>query len=169
MPLIERTPGSLPPGHRCRVDDLAYNSVSDWFNDQHGHVPIRAAAGLDRFTKATGSTFAEAFTALSGKGGPIILIEEEDGLVSAEARTPMHSRGDDPVRHDPPLQGPRTAGDYPRGAQHERRQDARSVALRRRFDGQTTPGRDWLGRGARPASLVPSASSHRTASVMLYD
>jgi hypothetical protein len=77
MPSIERTPGSLPPGHRCRVDDLAYTSVSDWFIDHHGRVPIQAAAGLDRCIKATGSTFAEAFTALTGKGGPIILIEEE--------------------------------------------------------------------------------------------
>jgi hypothetical protein len=29
--------------------------------------------------KRTGATFAEAFTALSGKGGPIILIEEVPG------------------------------------------------------------------------------------------
>jgi hypothetical protein len=77
MPSIERTPGSLPPGHRCRVDDLTYESVSDWFNDHQGRVPIQAAAGLDRYIRATGSTFAEAFTALSGKGGQIILIEEE--------------------------------------------------------------------------------------------
>jgi hypothetical protein len=77
MPSIERTPGSLPPGHRCRVDDLAYETVSDWFNDHHGRVPIQAAAGLDRYIKATGSTFAEAFTALSSKGGPIILIEPQ--------------------------------------------------------------------------------------------
>jgi hypothetical protein len=79
MPSIERTPGSLPPGHRCRVDDLAYETVSDWFNDHHGRVPIQAAAGLDRYIKATEATFAEAFTALSGKGGPIILIEQEQG------------------------------------------------------------------------------------------
>ena len=72
MPTIERTPGSLPPGHRCRVDDLAYASVSDWFNDHHGRVPIQAAGGLDQYIKATGSTFA----ALSRKGGPIILMEE---------------------------------------------------------------------------------------------
>jgi hypothetical protein len=32
---------------------------------------------LDRYIKATGSTSAEAFAALSGKGGPIILIEAE--------------------------------------------------------------------------------------------
>ena len=77
MPSIERIPGSLPPGHRCRVDDLAYESVSDWFNDHRGRVPIQAAAGLDRYIKATGATFAEAFAALSGNGGPIILIEAE--------------------------------------------------------------------------------------------
>lgn len=70
------TPGTLPPGHRCRVHDLAYASVSDWFRDHRGHVPIQAAAILDRYIKATGSRFAEAFTALSGKGGPIILIEK---------------------------------------------------------------------------------------------
>jgi hypothetical protein len=75
MPSIERTWGSLPPGHRCRADDLAYTSVSDWFNDHHGRVPIQAAVALDRYVRATGSTFAEAFTALSSKRGPIILIE----------------------------------------------------------------------------------------------
>ena len=77
MPSIERTPGSLPPGHRCRTDDLAYTSVSDWFNDHHGRVPIQAAAGLDRYMKRTGATFAEAFMALTGERGPIILIEDE--------------------------------------------------------------------------------------------
>ena len=79
MPSIERTTGSLPPGHRCRVDDLAYRSVSDWFNDHHGRVPIQAAAGLDRYITATGATFAEAFTALTGEHGPIILVEEDPG------------------------------------------------------------------------------------------
>jgi hypothetical protein len=39
--------------------------------------PPRAAAGLDRHMKQTGSTFAEAFTALSGNGGPMTLLEEE--------------------------------------------------------------------------------------------
>jgi hypothetical protein len=72
-------PGTLPPGHRCRVDDLAYASLSDWFGDHRGHVPIQAAGGLDRYMRATGSTFAEAFAALSGKDGPIILIDEEQG------------------------------------------------------------------------------------------
>ena len=76
MPANERRWGSLPDGHRCRVDDLAYTTVSDWFNDHHGRVPIQAAAGLDRHMKRTGCTFAEAFAALSGKGGPMILIEE---------------------------------------------------------------------------------------------
>jgi hypothetical protein len=63
--------------YRCRVDDLAYTTVSDWYNDHHGRVPIQAAAGLDRYMKAKGCTLAEAFAALSGTGGPIILIEKE--------------------------------------------------------------------------------------------
>jgi len=45
MPLIERAWSSLPPGHRCRVDDLAYTPVSNWFNDHHGRVPSQAAPG----------------------------------------------------------------------------------------------------------------------------
>ena len=77
MPSIERAWGSLPPGHRCRVDDLAYTSVSDWYNDHHGRVPIQAAAGLDRYMRATDATFAEAFVALSRKGGPLMVLEEE--------------------------------------------------------------------------------------------
>jgi hypothetical protein len=77
MASVERTPGSLPPGHRCRLDDLAYSSVSDWYRDHHARVPIQAAAGLDRYIKARGCTFAEAYAALSGEGGPIIPLEEE--------------------------------------------------------------------------------------------
>ena len=67
----------MPPGHLCRVDDLAYDSVSDWFDDHHGRVPIQAAAALDRYVRTPGCTFAEAFTALTGQRGPIILIERE--------------------------------------------------------------------------------------------
>jgi hypothetical protein len=76
MPSNQPTWGSLPPGHRCRVDDLAYESVSAWFHDHHGRVPIQAAAALDQYVKRTGSTFAEAFKVLTN-GGPIILIEKE--------------------------------------------------------------------------------------------
>ena len=68
-------PATLPPGHRCRVDDLAHTSVGDWWDDHHGRVPIQAAAGLDRYIERYGCTFAEAFAALSGPGGPMILIE----------------------------------------------------------------------------------------------
>ena len=70
-------PATLPPGHRCRVDDLAYASVGDWYDEHHGRVPIQAAAGLDRYIRLHGCTFAEAFKALSGPGGPMILIERE--------------------------------------------------------------------------------------------
>lgn len=70
------TAGSLPPGDICRVDDLSYTSVGDWYADHRGRVPIRAAAALDRYIKAHGCSFGEAFATLSGPGGPIILIEE---------------------------------------------------------------------------------------------
>jgi hypothetical protein len=53
----------MPPGHPCRVDDLAYESVTDWFHDHYGRVPIQAAVGLDQHKKRTGSIFAEAFKA----------------------------------------------------------------------------------------------------------
>jgi hypothetical protein len=65
----------LPPGHRCRTDDLAYETVGAWFDDHQGRVPIQAAAGLDRYIRTHGCTFAEAFAALTGRRGPIILIE----------------------------------------------------------------------------------------------
>jgi hypothetical protein len=68
-------PATLPQGHRCRVDDLAYTSVGDWYADHRGRVPIQAAAGLDHYIKQHGSAFAEAFAALSGPGGPLILLE----------------------------------------------------------------------------------------------
>jgi hypothetical protein len=53
----------MPPGHPCRVDDLAYESVTDWFHDHYGRVPIQVAVGLDQHKKRTGSIFAEAFKA----------------------------------------------------------------------------------------------------------
>jgi hypothetical protein len=68
-------PATLPPGHRCRTDDLAYVSVGDWWRDHVGHVPIQAAAALSRYQSARGCSFAEAFAALTGRDGPIILIE----------------------------------------------------------------------------------------------
>ena len=67
---------NLPPGHRCRVDDLRYESVGAWFEDHRGRVPIQAAAALDRYSRDHGCSFAEAFTALTN-GGPIILIERD--------------------------------------------------------------------------------------------
>jgi hypothetical protein len=64
------------PGLRPGTPRLATISIPVATN--RGRVPIQAAAGLDRYIRATGSTVAEAFTALCGKGGPIIFIEEED-------------------------------------------------------------------------------------------
>jgi len=69
-------PAHLPAGHRCRVDDLTYTNVHDWYRDHAGHVPVQAAAGLDRYMRARGCTFAEAFTVLTGPRGPIILLDE---------------------------------------------------------------------------------------------
>jgi hypothetical protein len=65
----------LPPGHRSRTDDLAYENVSAWFDDHQRRVPIQCAGALDRFMRTHGCTFAEAFTAVTRRGGPIILIE----------------------------------------------------------------------------------------------
>ncbi len=69
-------PAHLPPGHRCRVDDLAYTKLSDWYVDHHGYVPIQAAHALSRYMRGHGCTFAEAFVALTN-GWPIILIEPD--------------------------------------------------------------------------------------------
>ena len=67
-------PGVLPPGHNCRVDDLAYPDVHAWYRDHRGHVPVQAAGALDARIRATGCTFAEAFEALLSPRGPIVLI-----------------------------------------------------------------------------------------------
>ena len=76
--------GNLPPDHRCRVDDIRYDSVGAWFEDHHGRVPIQAAAGLDRYIRDHGCTFAEAFAVMTN-GGPIILIEPASTSESAPA------------------------------------------------------------------------------------
>jgi hypothetical protein len=62
-------PANLPAGHHCRVDDLTYTNVHDWYRDHVGHVPVQAAAGLDRYMRAHGCTFAEAFITLTGPRG----------------------------------------------------------------------------------------------------
>ena len=78
----------LPPGHRCRTDDLAYTSISEWFADHAGHVPIQAAAALDRFVRQHHCSFAVAFVALTNHG-PIILIEPtSDGPAQEPAPKP---------------------------------------------------------------------------------
>ena len=71
-------PPYLPPDHQCRVDDLRYASVSAWYIDHRGRVPIQAAIGLSRYVKENGCTFAEAFSALIGRGA-LILIKGEPG------------------------------------------------------------------------------------------
>ena len=71
-------PATLPVGHRCRSDDLAYTEVGTWYRDHVGRVPVQAAAALAGYMRAHHATFAEAFTALTGPRGPIILIERPD-------------------------------------------------------------------------------------------
>jgi hypothetical protein len=66
--------GPLPADHDCRRDDPSYTSVHDWWRDHQGRVPIQAAAGLDRYVREHGVSFGEAFRALTGPRGPIILI-----------------------------------------------------------------------------------------------
>ncbi len=68
----------LPTGHRCRVDDLAYADVGSWYRAHAGHVPVQAAWGLAQYMARHGCSFAEAFTALTGPRGPLILIEPPD-------------------------------------------------------------------------------------------
>ena len=68
----------LPAGHRCRIDDPAYESVGSWYRAHTGHVPVQAAWGLQRYMQAHGCTFAEAFAALTGPRGPIVLLERPD-------------------------------------------------------------------------------------------
>ena len=72
----------LPAGHHCRTDDLAYTSVSDWFADHAGHVPLQVPAALAEYVRRHGCSFAEAFTALTS-GGPIILIGPPDAPPAA--------------------------------------------------------------------------------------
>jgi hypothetical protein len=70
---------SLPPGHRCRVDDLAYDSVSDWYRDHIGHVPVQAAAALGRLTHGDGTSFPDAYRLLLKRGAIILSDPAADG------------------------------------------------------------------------------------------
>jgi hypothetical protein len=69
-----RPVGSLE--HNCRVDDPKYKSVSEWYANHQGRVPVVMAWRLSRYVKEHGCTFGDAYTALLDRGA-IILIEEE--------------------------------------------------------------------------------------------
>jgi hypothetical protein len=84
MPSIERTPGSSPPGHHCRVDDLANTSVPDLSAKYRGRVPIQVAAGLDRYMKATGCTFGRGPHDSDRQGRPDHPVREGMRRVSPE-------------------------------------------------------------------------------------
>jgi len=71
---LERWPAVLPEGHDCRIDDLAYETVQDWWDAHRGRVPIQAAAWLSRYMRTHNCTFAVAVAAATGTGGPLILV-----------------------------------------------------------------------------------------------
>lgn len=62
--------------HDCRVDDLRYESLDAWWRDHQGRVPIQAAEALDRDVRRHRGSFGEAFAALTGHRGPIVLIND---------------------------------------------------------------------------------------------
>lgn len=65
----------LPEGHICRTDDLAYQSVGEWFRAHRGRVPVQAAGWLSGYMKRHNCTFADAFAAGTSPSGPIIMID----------------------------------------------------------------------------------------------
>jgi hypothetical protein len=69
---------TLPADHRCRTDDLTYSTVTDWYDDHAGRVPLEVPRALAANMKARGCSFAEAFAMLTGPSGPVILIEDEE-------------------------------------------------------------------------------------------
>lgn len=76
-PLVEPTPSPRSPDHPCRIDDLAYPNVNDWYLDHQGLFPITMAHALSLYESRHGCTFAQAFTALLDSGA-IVLIEPEE-------------------------------------------------------------------------------------------
>jgi len=64
-----------------------YASVSEWFQDYHGYVPIQMAAGLDRLIRDTGMSFPDAYRALLG-AGKIIHVDPVDDLEPPPAGPP---------------------------------------------------------------------------------
>lgn len=53
-----------------------YSSVSEWFADYRGFVPIQMAHGLSRYIERNNCSFADAYRALRD-GGAIIEINDE--------------------------------------------------------------------------------------------
>jgi hypothetical protein len=56
-----------------------YTSVTEWFDDYRGYVPIQMAAALGRLTRGNGMTFPDAYRLLL-KGGAIIHIDPADDV-----------------------------------------------------------------------------------------
>ncbi len=65
---------------RARLrDPLTYGSVSEWFADYRGFVPIQMAKGLSDVMRAHGITFAEAYRLLRDAGAIIEIEYPESG------------------------------------------------------------------------------------------
>lgn len=60
-----------------------YVSVSEWYADYHGYVPVQIAAALDRVVREHGRSFAEAYALLLRRGA-IIHIDPEDDEIPPE-------------------------------------------------------------------------------------
>jgi len=76
----EPAPGTPPTKPRSELRGWSeYASVSEWFRDYRGYVPIQIAAGLDRLIRDTGMSFPDAYRALLG-AGKIIHVDPVDDL-----------------------------------------------------------------------------------------
>jgi hypothetical protein len=65
----------LPEGHDCRRDDPRYPTISDWFADHRGMVPLHMAWQISVLMKRRNISFGEAYQALLDAGA-IGLVSE---------------------------------------------------------------------------------------------
>ncbi|MGH7691657.1 MAG: hypothetical protein ACREOA_02995 [Candidatus Dormibacteria bacterium] len=95
-PALQPGQAVLPPGHNCRVDDLAYDSVGEWYRAHQGRVPVQAAAGLSHYVQQHGCSFADAFRTLTEPGGPIVLVSGPGAPPTRRGATAVWWNGWDP-------------------------------------------------------------------------
>ena len=84
----EPAPGQPPTKPRSELRHWSeYASVSEWFRDYRGCVPIQMAAGLDRLIRDTGMSFPDAYRALL-RARTIIHVDPVDDLEPPPAGPP---------------------------------------------------------------------------------